>query len=128
MQHSEFSSLVDGIAYEVYSHKSKDGGASPPTRGDALFLHGILGSKRNWRTPAKLLTQLSPELRVTAMDHRGHGLSHDLPGENTLLSAAADARSVMGAGREGGAATQGLQLLVGHSFGGKVALIYLQQL
>lgn len=126
MQCSRYTTAVNGISYEVYLHKSKGGDAPPPPKRDALFMHGILGSKRNWRTPAKLLTQLSPELRVTTMDHRGHGMSHDMPGENTLEAAAADVRGIMQGDQN--MTAQKLQLLAGHSFGGKVALIYLQQL
>ena len=38
--------------------------------------HGILGSKRNWRTPANLLAKTQPGIKVLTVDHRGHGNSH----------------------------------------------------
>jgi len=124
-QTSFFSTAVNSISCDVYINKGKGASPPPPPTQDAIFMHGILGSKRNWRTPAKLLTQISPELRVLALDHRGHGRSHGLSGENTLLAAAADVRSIV---HSESITPQKLQLLVGHSFGGKVALIYLQQL
>jgi len=96
-QTSAFSTTLNGISYDVHLNKGK-GVPLPSPSGDALFMHGILGSKRNWRTPAKLLTQLAPELRVLAIDHRGHGSSHGLAGPNTLLSKCTQALSCLVAG------------------------------
>ncbi len=108
----------------MHKNKSSDEGKSP-TMQTALFMHGILGSKRNWRTPAKLLTQHASNIKVVAVDHRGHGESHGMPDENTLQSCASDISSLLSRELSSG---QKLDLLCGHSFGGKVALKYLQQL
>lgn len=105
-------------------------------RKTALLMHGILGNKRNWRTPGKLLAKAHNDVRVVAMDHRGHGGSHGLAGANTVQSCAQDLHQAIqdtldisgaGAGAASGVNGETPHLLAGHSFGGKVALKYLQQ-
>ena len=39
----------------------------------AVFLHGILGTRRNFRTPVNSFVRRFPEWKCTAYDHRGHG-------------------------------------------------------
>lgn len=80
-----------------------------------LVLHGIYGQGRNWASVANALVQMRPEWEVVLADLREHGRSRGFPPPHDITSAAADvaalARSV------GGAAA-----ILGHSFGGKVAL------
>ena len=88
------------------------------------FMHGILGSKRNWRTPANLWKQMHPDFSCLAIDQRGHGsndpnYSINSGRKNNLESCAADVIELLDA--------SGLDyptIVVGHSFSGKVALQY----
>lgn len=81
-----------------------------------LFLHGILGRGMNWHAMARALTALRPEWEAVLVDLRHHGDSLDFPPPNDLESAAADVVAL----------SESFQLpvrgMLGHSFGGKVAL------
>lgn len=87
----------------------------------AFFLHGILGSRGNWRGFARKLVEQHPDWRVVTIDLRGHGESHGAPGPHTVAACAADLRRLAG--------HLGLrpEAVVGHSFGGKVALMYARE-
>lgn len=82
----------------------------------AAFLHGILGSGANLRSHAKRFVQARPEWQVLLLDLRAHGESLGAEGADTVAAAARDveqtARSL----------ALSLSAVVGHSFGGKVAL------
>ena len=80
----------------------------------AVVAHGILGSGRNWRSLIRKLAARSPEWTFSLVDLRNHGDSHGLAGPHDL---AACARDVMDLQPE---------LVIGHSFGGKVALACLR--
>jgi esterase len=84
----------------------------------AFVLHGILGSLRNWRSFARRLAAACPGWRLVLVDLRGHGDSHPATPPNTVAAAAADLARL--------AEHLGLrpELVVGHSFGGKVAMAY----
>ncbi len=86
-------------------HRLGDG---PPV----LFLHGLFGSGRIWRS---LAGQLASEWSCLLVDLRGHGSSPKLP-PLTYPAMAEDVRALMD--REGLAEA----ILVGHSMGGKVAM------
>ncbi|KAH7352098.1 hypothetical protein KP509_19G029800 [Ceratopteris richardii] len=92
----------------------------PPT---AVLLHGILGSRRNWSTFSKRLAQAFPSWQFLLIDLRCHGESSfiDMQGPNSVASAARDVLRLVG----------DLKLtprvLIGHSFGGKVALSMVDQ-
>lgn len=85
--------------------------------GTAFVLHGILGSARNWRSFSRRLGRAWPGWRLVLVDLRGHGDSHPATPPNTLAAAAADLDRL--ADRIGAPS-----VVVGHSFGGKVALTY----
>ena len=77
-----------------------------------VFLHGLLGSRRNWRSVAK---DMSNSHRVFSLDLRNHGDSfHD---EDSEVSSMVDDLRVW-------SDEQGLSsfVLCGHSLGGKVAM------
>jgi pimeloyl-ACP methyl ester carboxylesterase len=88
-----------------------------PTRA-CLVLHGILGSKTNWRTLARRIVDARPDWALVLVDLRAHGASRDQPPPHTLAAAAGDLVEL--------AAALDLPVrgVLGHSFGAKVALAY----
>ena len=89
-------------------------GASPSKA--VVFLHGILGSGANLRSHAKKLVQARPHLLAVLMDLRAHGDSLGVEGPDTVERCAEDVAQTC--------RTLSLPVVgvVGHSFGGKVAL------
>lgn len=84
----------------------------------ALLLHGALGSGSNLRSLALKLTKLRPEYRICLVDLRHHGESQGAPPPNTLESCARDlAALIEQLGQEP-------EVIAGHSFGGKTALMF----
>lgn len=84
-------------------------------------LHGILGSGTNLRSFAKRLAVAFPEWGFILPDLRMHGLSQDAPPPHTIAAAADDLARLeehLGLRIDG---------VIGHSFGGKVALAYLDR-
>ena len=83
-----------------------------------LVLHGILGSGANFRTFARRVVEARPAWGLILVDLRAHGQSQDPPPPHTLDAAAADLDRLV--------AHLGLDVrgVMGHSFGGKVALAY----
>ncbi len=91
--------------------------ATHPSRY-ALFLHGILGSRSNWRSIARRWIDARPGWGAVLVDLRMHGESQGLAPPHTVRTAAADL-DVLAGTLDGPIAA-----VVGHSFGGKVALAY----
>lgn len=86
-----------------------------------LVLHGIYGSGGNWRTFAGKLVERCPDWGLALVDLRMHGRSQDAPPPHTVAAAAAD----LGALAEHlGAQGKPVRAVMGHSFGGKVALLF----
>jgi esterase len=85
-----------------------------------LMLHGIYGSGRNWGTIARRLVEARPEWGVLLVDLRNHGQSRGFAGPHTLQASAADLDRLVETVDIRAAA------VMGHSFGGKVALVYAQ--
>jgi pimeloyl-ACP methyl ester carboxylesterase len=87
-----------------------------PSQYAVLFLHGILGRGTNWRMIAKTLVERRPELLAVLVDLRMHGESQAFAPPHTVSSAAHDVERL--------AETLAVPVrgIVGHSFGGKVAL------
>lgn len=92
--------------------------AEGPPRGTFLFLHGILGTGANWRGFAKRLLAGMPGVEGWLVDLRMHGRSQDFSAPHTLAACADDLRALV---EERGAK---VTHVLGHSFGGKVALAY----
>jgi len=91
-------------------------------------MHGILGQKTNWNNPAKrLLERISPlGWRVLLVDHRGHGQSPVGNPPHNLEACALDLQETLNAA--GVDIEKGEVVICGHSFGGKVALMFLRKL
>jgi len=87
-------------------------------RGERLvvFLHGILGRGGNLRAIARRFIEAQPEWTAWLVDLRGHGRSTKGAPRPSLEGAA---RDVMGLADN---AKRPLGAIIGHSFGGKVAL------
>lgn len=84
----------------------------------AFVLHGILGSGTNWRSFVRRLVTAHPTWLFVLVDLRNHGDSTGAPPPHTVAACAADLAAL--------AEHRGLEpsLVCGHSFGGKVGLIY----
>ena len=91
---------------------------SGQARKALLFVHGILGSGANLRGIATQLVERDPTWAAVLVDLRGHGRSPRLGPPHTLAACAADLRALETS------LPYPVQGIVGHSFGGKVALAY----
>jgi pimeloyl-ACP methyl ester carboxylesterase len=138
------------MAYEIFGSKET---SQTPTHAIG-FLHGIMGNKKNWRTPAKTFIRQHPEYAAFAADLRGHGdsglLSLSTTAEmkkNTVHSCALDLQDILlskpfqqkfpqlqSSSPSGSSYPQerisnySNLVLAGHSFGGKVLLEFLKML
>jgi pimeloyl-ACP methyl ester carboxylesterase len=83
-----------------------------------LFLHGILGTGANLRGLAQRLVRSNPSLAAVLVDLRGHGRSPDFSSPHTVAACAEDLLALEGA------LALPVAGVIGHSFGGKVALAY----
>lgn len=85
------------------------------------LLHGVYGAGRNWGTVARRLVERRPDWGAVLVDLREHGRSRGFEPPHTLAAAAADLHEL----------TEGIRVpmrgLLGHSFGGKVALEYVRR-
>lgn len=90
-----------------------------PTKA-VFFLHGILGSGANLRSHARRFVQQRPENLAVLIDLRAHGDSLGTDGEDTVNNCANDLAETA---RTLSVPVRGV---VGHSFGGKVALAFVK--
>jgi len=101
----------------VLSHSRVTAPGAAPERW-LLVLHGIYGTGRNWGSIARRVVEARPEWGVLLVDLRLHGGSQGFPPPHTLEATAADV----------GALVEHLDFhaaaVLGHSFGGKVALAF----
>ena len=82
-----------------------------------IFLHGIFGMGRNWTQFARQLVRVRPDLGAVLVDLRLHGHSRGFAPPHSLDACAADVEA-LSAQLSGSVCG-----VVGHSFGGKVALV-----
>jgi esterase len=103
------------LAHQVLAARSEE----PPRT--AFVLHGILGQGQNWRTFCRKVQQSHPSWEFVLVDHRGHGASGPFPPPHTVRACAGDLAAL--------AAHLGKvpEVVLGHSFGGKVALWYARE-
>jgi esterase len=92
-------------------------GAHP--RSWLFVLHGFFGAGRNWTTVARRLTAVRPDWGVVLADLRLHGASQGVLPPHTLAASAGDLLTLASA------IDRSATAVLGHSFGGKVALEYL---
>lgn len=81
-------------------------------------LHGVFGSGRNWASVIRRFVRARPDWGGRLVDLRQHGGSQGFPPPHDLAAAARDLAELAAAQHEAPAA------ILGHSFGGKVALMY----
>lgn len=111
------------LAFE-YHHGNNQTDNNKQTQQVALFMHGILGSKRNWRTPANLWRKMFPFYSSLCLDHRGHCGSKTIKSNiNTLEDCALDVVNLLEKEK-----IKYPTIIFAHSFGGKVAIQYLKEL
>jgi esterase len=91
-------------------------GAHP--RSWLIILHGFFGAGRNWSTVARRLTAARTDWGAVLVDLRLHGASQGFPPPHTLAVCADDVIGLAGA------LDRPAPAVLGHSFGGKVALAY----
>ncbi|TKY61967.1 Alpha/beta hydrolase domain-containing protein 11 [Spatholobus suberectus] len=112
--------LLETVAYEeLRAHPDR------PYTSTAVFIHGFLGSARNWRSFSRnLLASLSnsspsSNWRTVMLDMRNHGTSteRELNPPHNMDNAAKDLADLVKA--EGWSWPE---VVIGHSMGGKVAL------
>lgn len=80
-----------------------------------LLTHGIYGAGSNWRGIARKLVAARPDWSVVLVDLRNHGRSESGEPPHTLEACAEDLRALV-------AELGSIEVLAGHSFGGKVVL------
>jgi len=87
-----------------------------------MVCHGILASGRNWRAFARAIVDRQPDLRVILVDLRNHGDSSGANGPHTVQQCAVDLMNL--------AKHLSVQpeIVIGHSFSGKVVLSYVKAL
>lgn len=88
--------------------------ADAPERWLAV-LHGIYGAGRNWASVMRSVVEARPEWGAVLVDLRGHGDSTGFEPPHTLDRTAADLATVRVSGP--------VRAILGHSFGGKIALL-----
>lgn len=104
-----------GPAVPLLAHRKVVAPGSRPRRW-VLFLHGFLGAGRNWASIGRGLVDARPDWGVALVDLRLHGESLGFAPPHTIAACAADVHSLLLHLEAREAA------VVGHSFGGKVAL------
>ncbi len=92
------------------------GGSTPPRW--IAFLPGVYGAGRNWTTVARAAMARSPDWGGLLVDLRQHGRSQGFSPPHDMRSTAGDLRRTIEAERKA------VSAVLGHSFGGKVALVY----
>jgi pimeloyl-ACP methyl ester carboxylesterase len=104
------------ISYEIQGSKKNNHIVS--------FMHGILGSKRNWRTPSRVWTKKYPLYSSLTLDHRGHGDSYNIKSSvNTIHSCVEDYLQLLKLEE-----ITIPDIVLAHSFSGKVVIQYLIEL
>ena len=100
----------------IPAHSVVQAPGTDPTK-TAFVLHGILGNQKNWRSFARRFVSDHPDWSLVLVDLRNHGKSIQATGHHTVRAAAEDlVRLATAVGTP--------DAVIGHSFGGKVALVF----
>lgn len=113
------STSTGGAQRPLLAHTRVAAAGRTPERW-LLVLHGIYGSGRNWGTVARRVVDARPEWGALLVDLRLHGQSRGFEGPHTVRESAADVDALVESLDFHAAA------VLGHSFGGKVALTYVE--
>lgn len=113
---------TDSEPFTLHSATIVDEDASPHQW--MVILHGIYGRGANWRAFARAMATRRPNWGFVLVDLRMHGLSQGAPGPHTLQACAQDVLRLIDEREERG---DKVQAVLGHSFGGKVALEMLRE-
>lgn len=112
---NRYRAWVSVLSHQIVSAAPGSAGAR---QKQMLLLHGIFGAGRNWASVARRLTAARPDWRVVLVDLRRHGRSSAFPPPHTLEACVRDlVRLEEHLGTPSDA-------VLGHSFGGKVALLH----
>ncbi|HEX2165840.1 MAG TPA: alpha/beta hydrolase [Longimicrobiales bacterium] len=105
------------MADPILSHDRVTADGADP-RAWMYVLHGIYGAGRNWASVIRRIVRERPEWGALLIDLRQHGESQGFAQPHTIQAAAADLDRL--------AQHTGLEpaVVLGHSFGGKVALVH----
>jgi esterase len=104
---------ADGMSPNLNTQEvTADSGS--PARWMAV-LHGIFGAGRHWLAVARAIARARPEWGLLLVDLRQHGSSLGFEPPHTLERTAADLAAL--------AADRAIPAVLGHSFGGKIALL-----
>lgn len=108
------------MADPILSHDRVTDDAAEP-RAWMYVLHGIYGAGRNWASVIRRIVRERPEWGGLLIDLRQHGDSQGFAGPHTVQAAGADLDRL--------AEHTGVRpdVVLGHSFGGKVALVHAGQ-
>lgn len=117
--HSDHAQPAGPVHSHTLSHTLVTPLDSPAPNRWMMFLHGLLGSGANWRGIATRFVAARSGWGAVLVDLRMHGDSQALPPPHTLQTAAEDLLALEAS------LDVPLHGLLGHSFGGKVALQYL---
>lgn len=109
-----FSSHSKSLAFELI------GSATRPK--SIVFVHGVMGSKKNFRTAMRAFLKDNADFKCISIDIRGHGDSHGINGENTIAQCGKDILSLVEKN-----IIDTPTILCAHSLGGKVALKYIEE-
>ncbi|GAB2227133.1 hypothetical protein Droror1_Dr00008944 [Drosera rotundifolia] len=125
---------IETLAFEEIRSPPTNGSASKPYNySSVLFLHGLLGTGRNWRSFAKSLSDYlsrnnksisSREWRMVLVDLRNHGRSagiKEIGPPHDIYNAAKDLADLV---RWNG--WEWPDVVIGHSMGGKVGLQFVK--
>jgi len=109
---------VSDVPAPLLSYTSVYERGVPYPRRWALVLHGILGTKSNWRAQMRRVVAQHPEWGALLVDLRNHGESRGFAPPHTLAAGADDLARLV--------ASLDLRIdaVIGHSYGGKVAMAY----
>jgi esterase len=96
--------------------------SAPIAQHSLLLLHGILGQGTNLRTLARRFVDARPGWQAVLVDLRAHGQSQTVEGDDTITRAADDVAETEKA------LNAPVRAVLGHSFGGKVAMLLAERL